>query len=260
MKVRDYFITIAKTFHPNSYKQFVKAPLKDAFKYFWFLMIISMIVFLILLVPKVFNLSNSLGSKLDNFDTLELDVEMELNDPFYMFYKPKVLFNFNNSNMTDEQVLITQESISYKPFFFFGKRQVVFDDYHDLLANKDDVRELLPMVGLFILPSILFWVFIFYAAKFLLTILLASLIALLIMRKKHKFNYILKIGLYASTFMLILELALLPYYKLSLWIPTVVFLIYFVLGVWLTSDKEFVSKKKKGDKPDFRPKHKMDTY
>ncbi|MFH1505692.1 MAG: DUF1189 family protein, partial [archaeon] len=253
MRVRDYFKTIAKSLNPNSYKKLVEDPLRQGFNYFLFLIILCTIIFFVLFVPHVLNLSNTLGNNLDKFEEFNIDINMKLKDPFYLSTKPEVLLDLNKTNLTGEQILINDREIVYKEYVFFGEKRIVYDELTDIKATEKTLKDILPVLGILILPSIIVWVFVFFSIKFLIYIFIAAFIALLISKGKHRYGKLMKVGLYASTLSIILELALLPVYRISWWITLAIFIIYFWIGAWITMDTELGRKKKKDGKPDFRP-------
>jgi hypothetical protein len=244
---------IWKSLNPNSYKTFVKYPFRQGFDYFFFLMLICIVVFFVLLLPQIADLSNNLGSKLDHFETFSVKVDTELKEPFYLMKSPKVLVDFNKTNLTNEQMLINDNEIIYKKYFFFGERRIGIHNFENVLENKEAMQNLLPLLFVLILPSILAWIFIFFAIKYFLLILVAAFIAFIAAKERINFSRFVKIGFYAATLSLILEVALLPLFRISWWITLGIFIAYYALGVWITEELEF-SSKHKGGKPDFRPK------
>ena len=69
-------------------------------------------------------------------------------------------------------------------------------------------------------------------------------LAILILKlTKHKFKIlkILKIGIYSSTIMILLEMIPLSFIKLRL-IPLIIYLAIFGIAVWMNSEKDFIIK------------------
>lgn len=248
MTFKDMFYTLFKTFNPDSYKELTEYPFSKAMKYFGFILFWSLIIMSLLFIPSLLAFPKFWQSTTTHFDNLALNYDVSVKNSFNILNDPLIKISKDKVNMTDERLLVTEEALYYKQFFFFGKTQTIpIDKQTNLLESNLQVS-----VGLFILfiiPALLFWSFVFFALYFWIIIFITFLIGL-IMNKIFKLNHpasnIIRITVYSSTILVLLQLILMPFFRL-VFIPIIAYWILFLIVLLITKQEE-KKKNKREDK------------
>jgi hypothetical protein len=138
--------------------------------------------------------------------------------------------------VTNELVLITPDSISYKRYFIFGSQREIPLGKGVNVAGSSKAKMLISLGIFFILPSLFFWSIIFSIFYFS-TIILITYILVLLITGLFRFSCgrfkLFKSCIFASTIFILLQLVLMPFFRLFL-IPLVAYwlLVIIVLFVW----------------------------
>jgi hypothetical protein len=139
-------------------------------------------------------------------------------------------------------MLITDDYLYTKEYLVFGKvSSDKIGQYKNLVANEG----LVIIILLLMLPSLLFIFYLIYVIKVLLVIILATLIGFIVARIAKfdiGFGTIFKVGLIASTPMIIIDLIRLPFGLNVYYAQYVAFLIFFVVGMIKAGEFEGTSR------------------
>ncbi|RJQ16926.1 DUF1189 domain-containing protein [Candidatus Woesearchaeota archaeon] len=238
--MNQHFKTLFKSFSPKSYPELTARPLKDAFRYFFFVMLLAIILLAVLFIPATISFSKHLDSMLSSFDTLELKFNAVQNAPVTVFSKPLVVIDLNKTNMSNEQVLITQKDFFYKKYFAFGKDEKSLKT----IGNIKNYDNLLLYAFIFMIPAFLLLIFIAYTLKNLALAVILSLIGFIIFKilsYEIRFGQVFKTAIYSATIMILLEILLLLFFPLFL-IPMVLYILLFSIACWFVGQKKFSVK------------------
>lgn len=237
MSFKDLFYTIFKSLNPEAYTDLLERKLTNVFKYFLFLLFISFFLFFLILIPVFYSIPSYFDSKLSKFEELNVNFSFKIKEPFYLSESPAIRVEQSGSNLTNTNILITEDGIFYKSFFYFGEKKVIpLREHYDLTQEKSKFLKVL----LFIIPSIFFWGMLFFIFYFLLIILftiLISFVILMIINYNIGFVKLLKLCLYSSTILVFSQLLILPFIK-SIIMPLVAYWLLILLILFLYKDEK----------------------
>ncbi len=238
-EIKNLFLkNFLNSFNPKKHKDLSELLFKAGFKHFLYLLIIFFVVMMLLYLPKIIDLPNTLESKIDEFNVLDLKANYEVNEVIiWPKDKPVIKLDFVNENVTKgkEFILVTKERVDIK-----GMQEIAMSDISNVKSGKDGKFK----TGEFVLmlPALIVLAFVYYLLKFLIVILVVSLIAILI-KKLSKFyitnKQIVNICLFSS-FWLFLGMIIKPLGFQSYYINCIIFVLYVFLGVLFTGS--FVKK------------------
>ena len=247
--------TILKSFNPDSYKDLANRSTKESFSYFASMLALSFIVMMLIAIPKFAMMPSYINDEMKSFDTLEISTNTEMNSDFeFPGERPFITIdtNSNSTKLEKENILVTDDYIIYKSFFMTKK--IPTSDIKDLKENSYVVQKLLFYLMIFMLPSLLLFGYALFFIKYLVLIGLGVLILYGILKIRNhdiKFNKVYKIGFYASTIMVLLDVLTIPYpairkfmlvFDVSIWfsvalVPVLLFFIYLFIAMLLVGTK-----------------------
>lgn len=236
MAFKELFYTIFKSLNPESYDELTHRQLSDSIKYFFFITFLSLMLAFILLLPALYSMPGYWNDKVSNFEELNINFSFQLKDSFYLLDDPAIRVEQTGSNLTGARVLITEDGIFYKSFIFFGQKKVIpLHDAYDLAGQQPTFSKLL----FFIIPAIIFWAMVFFTLYFIVVVLISVLLANIIawsLGSRIRFSTVLKIGLYASTILVLLQLLLLPFLR-TVFIPLIAYWLLLLIILFLFKDE-----------------------
>ncbi|MFH1401203.1 MAG: DUF1189 family protein [Nanoarchaeota archaeon] len=242
----DFWKTILKTLYPDAYPGLLELPLRLAIGYFFRVLLLGVFIMLVVAVPVIFLSGATLQSHLASFDEFSVDANVSASRPIVLLDHPSIVIALDK-NMSDERVLINKEGIFYKKFGFFGVDAFRFDTLKDVPASASDLSRVLVALAFLLLPSLVVFVFSWFTVKYVATVVVLALLAWVLVRLfKYRLPLVslLKVGLYATTFVILLEVAIFPLWRLSWW-PILVYVLFFVLVVALNAEPKGHAKPKK---------------
>jgi len=226
-----FFQTIWLALNPWRYDEVNERTTGNIFKYFFSIVFVVFVLSIILLLPAIGSFATD---QLSHFDKLEVSFNTTMNSPAtFPADSPKVTIDTRKSEgqLKEGYMLITDDYLYTKEYFVFGKvSSDKIGQYKNLVANEG----LVIIILLLMLPSLLFIFYLVYVIKVLLVIILATLIGFIVARIAKfdiGFGTIFKVGLIASTPMIIIDLIRLPFGLNVYYAQYVAFLIFFVVGM-----------------------------
>ena len=250
MQIQEYFKLILKSLNPNKYKEMAKIPFFNLVKYFFFIILLSLLVSVIILVPMITQYKDNLSSELEGVEQFQINVESSINEPITVLKKPKIVVDFQKENMTNEWILVNENSVSYNKYFFFGKEKAFFGDYQSV--QEDESVSLYSKVVIFLLPSVLFWILFIFLIKYAVLISIFSLLGWMFFmsgRNKMTFRNSLKAAIFTATPMIIIDLALWPIAVMYL-VPILIYIFFFAMGLMMVAERKGKKHHHKGKKKD----------
>lgn len=236
MAFKELFYTIFKSLNPESYDELTHRQLSDSIKYFFFITFLSSLLAFILLLPALYSMPGYWNDKVSNFEELNINFSFQLKDSFYLLDDPAIRVEQTGSNLTGARVLITEDGIFYKSFIFFGQKKVIpLHDSYNLAEQQPKFSRLV----FFIIPAIIFWAMVFFTLYFLVVVLISVLLSSIILwslGSRIRFITVLKIGLYASTILVLLQLLLLPFLR-TVFIPLIAYWLLLLIILFLLRDE-----------------------
>ncbi len=240
MDLKPLFYTIFKTLNPYSYDELTDRRLSYALKYFAFITIFCIILMFILFIPFLFYTHQYVAEDIAHFQNLTVASTFTLKDSFNLLSDPIIKFDSKKQNISDEFVLITPDTASYRQFFMFGKQIDIPLNKGLDIASSPNANVFISLGLLFLLPSLFFWSIIFFMVYFMMiifvTFILGSILAG-IFRVNITLLKTLKASIYACTIFIVLQLVLMPFFRLLL-LPLALYWILFLIILFLWRDEE----------------------
>jgi hypothetical protein len=238
MELKQLFHTIFKSLNPESHKELHERTFGYAFKYFFFILLLSMVLMMVLFIPKFLSLPAAIEGDTQNFERMDINFSFSLLQSFNMLEDPLVKIEKKGVNFTDEKILITEEGIYYKQYFFFGNpRFVPINEGFDIKSGI--MRSSVSTVLWLLLPSIIFWGLIFFAIYFLIIIMMTCLVFMLFswaFRISLGWTRVFKSAIYSSTVLVSLQLILMPFYRIVI-LPVVAYWILLLIVILVLKDE-----------------------
>lgn len=243
------------TLNPKTYSDLSEVKVKKSFNYLLGLLFASFILMSILSLPTIINLPESIKGELNKFEKFNISIDIEMSEPVMLTPEdPQIIIDTttNRTELGKEKLLITDEIISYRPY---GKTKTSdISEFEDLTNKKEETSKFLTFIAILLIPSILITAYLMFLIKYLITILVFTLLIFIGVRIGKRNLPILKslnTAIYAATPMILLEFIMIPFNSKYL-VPIfqimgmnfylVTLLIYAILAV---SAAYFASKKKK---------------
>jgi hypothetical protein len=236
MDLKSKFYTIFKSLNPYNYQELTEHKFSQVIKYYFFIIIFSLCIMFLIFIPYLFYVGTFVTNSVSHFDELNLTSEFSLKDSFNILSNPVIRLESDNKNMTNEMVLITPQAISYKHYLLFGPvREIPLQKGIDL-ATSTRARTLIGLGLIFIFPSLFFWSIWLSLVYFSVIILITYIFVLIItglLRINLSLFRLFKSCIYASTIFIMLQLILMPFFRMF-FLPLAVYwlLMLIILFLW----------------------------
>jgi hypothetical protein len=234
MALKEFFKNALSAVNPKSYDDFVRNSYKEVFRHFFLLLFFAMLLFLALNIPKLATFQPDFQRELAKFDIFTINVNATTKEPANL-----LLFSIDTKNNTEpgsEGLMFTKDYLMIKYLPYLPATKENLSQYKNVVSSSAVYQTKIFILVLLLLPSIAIALYLYYSAKFLLIITLATIIGFIIARiAKHDitFSAVFKTAVYASIF-LVLELVLRVFIS-NMWIqqlaPLAIFILFFTIGV-----------------------------
>lgn len=236
MDLRSKFYTIFKSLNPYNYQELSEYKFSTALKYYLFIVFFTVILTSLMFIPFLYSTGSFVSDSVGHFENLTVSSNFQLRESFNLMSDPVIRFEAEKKNITNEFVLISPDYISHKRYWFFGAQEDIPITHGVDVADSARAKTLITLGIFFILPAIFFWGTIFSLVYFAVIILITMLFVLIItglMRISVEFMRLLKLCIFASTIFVLIQLLLLPFFRIF-WLPLLVYwlLILIVLFLW----------------------------
>ena len=173
-----------------------------------------------------------------HFNSFNVSSSFQLKDSFNVLSDPVIRFEGAEKNVTNELVLITPAGVFYKKYLVFGsQKEIPLSSVN--VVDSAKAKILLGLGIFFILPSLFFWSIIFSIVYFSVIILITYILLLLItglFRMGIGLGKLLKTSIYASTIFIMIQLLLMPFFRMFL-LPLLVYWILLIIILFLWHDQ-----------------------
>lgn len=204
-----FFKDAWETFLPSHWQDISQRPMGQALRFFSKVLLCAFIILILLGIPGLMKMPAAISEQLGKFEALTLDGNVNMSSPIKL-PRNEPLFILDTTGayteLENERVLITREKIMYRPLF--TTHEVKTDDLKDLKGNRDQVNTFLAVLVFFLLPSILFYVYILVWLKYFLMILTLSIILFVALDLTHwrrTWKELFVIACYCSTLPVLAE-------------------------------------------------------
>lgn len=236
MDLKSKFYTIFKSLNPYNYQELSEHKFSSVLKYYFFIIFFGVVITSLMFIPFLYSTGSFVSGSVGHFENLTISSNFKLRESFNLMSDPAIRFEAEKKNITNELILISPDFISYKRYLLFGAQKDVPLAHGVDVTDSARAKMLITLGVFFLLPSLFFWGTIFSIIYFSVIILLTLLFVLIVMgllRISLGFMRLLKLCIYSSTIFILLQLFLLPFYRIF-WIPLVAYwlLVLIVLFLW----------------------------
>ncbi len=236
MDLKSKFYTVFKSLNPYNYQELSEHKFSSVLTYFFFIIFFGVLITSLMFIPFLYSTGSFVSESVSHFENFTVSSNFKLRESFNLMSDPVIRFEAEKKNMTNELVLISPDFVSYKRYLVFGAQKDVPLAHGVDVAGSARAKALITLGVFFLLPSLFFWGTIFSIVYFSIIILLSLLFVLLIcglLRISIDFMRLLKLCMYASTIFILLQLFLLPFFRIF-WLPLLAYwlLVLIVLFLW----------------------------
>jgi hypothetical protein len=237
MTEKTRFLDYLKAINPFSYKDFVRHRYKFIIKIFLVFLVLSIVLFAVLLVPKTLYMRHHISKGLNLFTDLEIDVQANHNDSITIKTNPSIYINLNNESIREGDITITDNTLAINKWPF--KSETTLANFKDLKQRSDPLSSLLTISALIMLPGILIITAIFFVLETIILSLIFTLLGLAVVRTFKRDLYLkklFKIAIISSLALMIANAIFIPF-VLNFWIPIVIYFVFFCICALTTSKR-----------------------
>ncbi len=235
MPEKTKFLDYLKAINPFSYKEIIRRKYKFIINMLLVLLLLSIILFTILLVPKTLYLRHHINNGLSRFTNIEIDIDANHTNPIMIDTNPSIYINLNNESQRAGDITITNKTLAINVWPFGS--EITLNDYKDLKQRSDPLSNLLIIVAFVMLPGILIITAMFFIVESIILALLFSVLGLAVIRTFKRDLYLkklFKIAIISSLALMIANAIFIPL-MLNFWIPIVIYFIFFCICALITS-------------------------
>lgn len=233
---KAFFLRLLQSCNPNAYPDLTDEKLRSTLRHFFIQFAVLFVIMGLLFIPAYFIHADEIQETLGSFSEARLDGLFTSDAPIELVGSPKIVFD-RNATAVKGQATIAAEGVFYRPWYWFGSEYISYENIKD--AKSLDPR-VVGLVAVFLLPALVFWSGIFILFKAFLFILLFSVLGWILagaFKQSITYPRALQIAFYAALPLLVLEMLIFPFWHNS-WVSLVVYVIFFVLGVALISERK----------------------
>jgi hypothetical protein len=210
-----YLKEAAAAFSPKKYSSLGMHSVWHGAKYVMIIMLLAFLLMSVISVPMLFRIPGTISSELGKFDTLNFTGDVEMSAPV-MFTEtdPQIIIDTTGqiTEMTTEKLLITEDFLLYRPYNKIVKINI--SELQDVTGHTKELSNLITFITILIIPSILITSYIVFLIKYIILILLMTLVVFVFSRMIKKdigIRKSLMTAIYASTPMIIMEVLFIPF-------------------------------------------------
>lgn len=215
-KKPGFFWDLLNSFNPFYYHNVADRDLWPSFKHLFKVLAFCFLVMLIMFIPFFVTLPNTLYQELQKFDEFSIGGNLSMTESIELpESNPKVIIDTTGATteMENEKVLVTKDYIYFK--HFRSTKRINFDKLMDVAGHKKEYVWMLISFLALIIPSLLFYAYMIFLLKYLLIMLVITLLFYFVERVlllyKVSFKRVFNTVMFAVAPMALLEIALLAF-------------------------------------------------
>lgn len=236
--MRDYLWTLVKAYNPNQYDKLLERRGHEFLVFMALTLVFCMILFTILLIPVTYKYISSIPGKTAEVEQLELSAQVKADHQVTLLDRPQIILDTSANTTRTGEFTITNDGVMYPKYLFFGTSMMRWSEVRDLKQQTPTRDRALTAFIIFILPSIIFWFFLFQFFKLGLIFLLLCVLGYAIPKAfQHgiRFADSAKVAVLAMPSLMVMDLALYPLAPLFWW-GLVLTSVFFFVGIALISE------------------------
>ena len=198
MSFSQFFKVTIETFKPHRYKGLTQRTFMKSFLYFFTISLLYLFIISGINTTRYISNFEDNETGFSNLNTFDINLNIKTDKPIILSNYPLIILDSdkNSSNIGKEELLITNETLTKKVFFYEKSMFINNINLKELVDKSLQYKWLL----IFIAPIILAFLFVFVLIKYLFIVFIVSLIGTLFLifgENKAKISEIFKAGLYS---------------------------------------------------------------
>jgi len=235
--MKAFLLRMLQSCNPNTYASLADEKKRSTLRHFFTEFGILFLIMALLFIPAFYLNADVFGERLSAFSSADLDGNFTSVAPITLLERPRIVFDENATSAGGAWVTFGNDALFYKRFFWFGDTTIRYDDFRNLTTLDSN---LVAVFAIFILPAIIFWSGVYILFKMLILIKLFAFLGwLLVGSFKQSVSYAraMQIAFYAAIPSLLIEMLLFPFWR-SAWVSLLIYLVFFILGIALVSERK----------------------
>ncbi|MEM4263274.1 MAG: DUF1189 family protein [Candidatus Woesearchaeota archaeon] len=214
MKCPAFIKEITYSFHPKHLSRMSNESFWQAFGYVAKILAVAVVILLILFIPQFGLIPNFVSKQIAKFDNIKVSGNVSMTTPIRIPERdPTLIIDMTENPVKPgaERVLVTKEYMYYR--LFGGRQRVETKDLKEPTENRQIVSQVLAILFIFILPSIVFYLYLALMIKYMILIFLAGTIIFFLLDLTHyrqSWWRMIKLSCYASTIVIAAEVISVP--------------------------------------------------
>ncbi|MBN1156575.1 DUF1189 family protein [Candidatus Woesearchaeota archaeon] len=241
-ETKEFFRTIPRALNPDAYVEFSRRGFKNSFSYLTSLILVAFLIMGFLYLPRIAVAPAVMNREFSKITKFSIIPHIEMNDAIVLGRNPSLVIDMNGNytNVTQPDVVITENTLYYKDFFR-NPKSLNIADYDDVEEHRSGFLTTLWILLILLTPAFLVILYAVYLLKYLILVLgfgLFLFVVTFLMRMKIRMDRILNIGMYSTTIMVISEAITRPIIGAAYLIPVVLFIIYYATCVLINAERK----------------------
>jgi hypothetical protein len=259
MRFSEFAFLFVKSLNPGDYRMLITRKKRDTINYFLTLLFFAILIGFIFSVPKLMQVPDKIQTTLMKFERFNITgVDIEAKEKILLFNFPKIVLDLsgNETQVSDEFLLITKSDVYWKKFRpslfewkLFETKEKKVTEYGNVIQDFSKISGgTYWLIFMFFLPSLLLLTYLFDLLKYSVIIAVFTLAGYIISKikgKKIKITGVWRAAVYSSTLMIITEITVFQLFRYSLImaiIPLVIYFIMFLLAMLVLVEKDIQIK------------------
>jgi hypothetical protein len=240
-----------KFLNPFHHKQVIRLKYKTVFKTYFTFLILGLILFTLVVLPRTAVLGNNVDNSINKFDELSLKLNTEHQEQILVSKNPKIIIDLNNDTHIKSNIMITenQTHINIWPI----EKTIENNEFKDLKNRSSSISLIIGVFAMILVPGLIVTYGVFNIIESLLLSFIFAIIGIVIVRvfkKDLSIKKLFKLGIISSGSLFLFNALFVPL-LLNFWFPALIYFLFFSFGAILTSNKigfEPKTEKKKKEK------------
>ncbi|MFW6378543.1 MAG: hypothetical protein ACOCZV_00825 [Nanoarchaeota archaeon] len=232
-----------ETLNPNKYDKISEKLFSHSLNLFFKVFLLGVVIMMLLFIPKVTTVRDSLKEDLDSFTTAQASIDFTTTEPVSLLSHPPIMVDSNATSRGDSFLVIGNESLFYRNYIFWGSENATISNEIDLKENSEKVSLLVNTIAVILFPGIIISISLCILLLTSVLNLLVSFAGYLIVRTKKKISFrdSLVISIHSMLIPLLGLFALIAV-GAYLWTALLLYLLLFVISMSLVKGYTFHGK------------------
>lgn len=247
------FIEYLKALNPFSYKTLTRNRYKHLLSIILVFLLLSLILFAVLLVPKTLYLRHHINKNLALFNNLSIEIEAEHNNRININTVPSIVVDLNNATPIAGDIMITKNKVYVNAWPL--QAEATLKDYSNLKQRSDSLSSIMIFLSLVMLPGILIITALFFVIESIIFAFIFSVLGLAVIRafkRDLQLKKSFKIALLSSISLMVANAIFISLF-LNFWIPIIIYFLFFSLCALFSSFRIGFKETEKPIKNKYKP-------